>query len=616
MRNFSTYNPTADSELLHLDGVTLANLDILSVNGKASAPGSLLHYLDHCSTPMGRRLLKTWLCHPLRKIDDINQRLDAIEDLTKGAGAGLRSDVVPVLRKLGDLDRLVSAVHSRRCPLPKFLALIDSLDNVMKLDVLAPLQAARSGFKSALLRGVTAVRGEKEGGLLEDMRKEIGFFRGAFDWSIARSDHVIQPNKGSMPPYDRAVEEEEGLLEELQAILQNARDHFGDRARKIIFKDSGKELFQIEIPVKLLGNAELPLEYKQMSSTKLVKRFWTPDISRLVEKLERTRENKRRLLDDVYVTFLSRFDENYRSWLAIAQHVATLDCLLSLAFTASTSMFPMCRPDFVEGPGSVLDLRQAVHPCVASMSDTNNYIPNDTVLGGDEQPHRSVLLTGPNMGGKSTLLRQTCIAVIMAQLGSFVPAQSLRLSPVDRIFTRIGASDRLMAGQSTFMVELMETSALLRQATSSSLVILDELGRGTSTFDGYAIAYAVLHDLVHRINCLTLFSTHYHMLTDAFFEAGVAMFHMGCVVESGKDDVTFLYTLTPGICPKSYGLNVARLAGIPEDVRSRAADISRDFEAKSQWHLERRVHILKRLAASPSADVVKRLARQWTSQEA
>jgi DNA mismatch repair protein MSH6 len=208
---------------------------------------------------------------------------------------------------------------------------------------------------------------------------------------------------------------------------------------------------------------------------------------------------------------------------------------------------------------------------------SSDYIPNDTMLGGSDA--QLILLTGPNMGGKSTLLRQTCIAIIMAQLGCWVPAQECVLTPFDRIFTRIGANDNILAGQSTFMVELSETARILKEATPRSLVILDELGRGTSTFDGYAIAYAVLHHLATVTGCLGLFSTHYAALTEEFQHTpSIALMHMACMVDQEQRHVTFLYKLTPGCSPKSYGMNVAAMAGIPLDIVNKAQEAAHAFD--------------------------------------
>jgi len=204
------------------------------------------------------------------------------------------------------------------------------------------------------------------------------------------------------------------------------------------------------------------------------------------------------------------------------------------------------------------------HPCVAN---AKNFIPNDTVLNDPELKATTLLVTGPNMGGKSTLLRQTCLAVVLAQMGCFVPADKCVLTVTDRIFTRIGASDRILEGKSTFFVEMEETRNVIQFATSRSIAIMDELGRGTSTFDGYSIAHAVLKHLINTVKCRALFATHYHMLLDEFRGVkGIESFHMACKADESKENVTFLYKFIRGECPESFGINVARMAGLPDSV--------------------------------------------------
>jgi DNA mismatch repair protein MSH6 len=276
---------------------------------------------------------------------------------------------------------------------------------------------------------------------------------------------------------------------------------------------------------------------------------------------------------------------------------ATVDCLRSLALAALGTDVSTCRPIVLaDSPTPLLDVRAMRHPCAG---DLMSFIPNDTVLGGsgsgggaagkegasagDGVGPTTLLVTGPNMGGKSTLLRQVCLAVVLAQMGARVPADSMVFTPCDRVFTRLGASDRILAGQSTFMVELAEAATVLREATPKSLVIMDELGRGTSTFDGYAIAHSVL-DWIARLGCRCLFATHYHMLTNEFAEhPSVATFMMNSVANQGSSDVTFLYQFVRGVCPKSYGMNVARMANIPERVVALAEAAAREFEEKSGW---------------------------------
>jgi len=257
--------------------------------------------------------------------------------------------------------------------------------------------------------------------------------------------------------------------------------------------------------------------------------------------------------------------------------------LLSLAKASAGA--GMCRPSFVESESPFLDIKDGVNVCVrTTLSAGRDVIPNDIRVGardGTEPNPRFLLVTGPNMGGKSTLLRQACLTVLMAHLGCFVPAAECSLSPIDRIFTRVGANDAIMAGLSTFRVELEETSLILKHATQRSLVILDELGRGTATFDGMAIAHAAMEHLLNNSSCLTLFATHYHALTREWEGSNprVALYHMACVVDDDSRAVTFLYRFIKGACMRSHGVHVARLAGLPTRMLEQAAQQSAELEA-------------------------------------
>jgi len=245
----------------------------------------------------------------------------------------------------------------------------------------------------------------------------------------------------------------------------------------------------------------------------------------------------------------------------------------------------LCRPEIVDNHSPFLEIENLCHPSIADRLG-DSFIPNNVYMGVNSEPN-VILLTGPNMGGKSTILRQVCIAAMMAQLGCYVQATKYRGTIVDRIYTRIGASDNIFEKQSTFMVELQETATVLNGATEQSLIILDELGRGTSTFDGYAIAFGVLDDLSLR-NCRVLFSTHYHMLTEEYKDNPlVSLCHMDALVDEKSENVTFLYKMKKGVCPKSYGMKVAQMAGIPKEIRERAIQKAQEFESVSALSLYR-----------------------------
>eukprot|EP01094_Clydonella_sp_ATCC50884_P022706 TRINITY_DN5270_c0_g1_i1.p2 TRINITY_DN5270_c0_g1~~TRINITY_DN5270_c0_g1_i1.p2 ORF type:complete len:415 (+),score=124.64 TRINITY_DN5270_c0_g1_i1:171-1415(+) len=303
----------------------------------------------------------------------------------------------------------------------------------------------------------------------------------------------------------------------------------------------------------------------------------------LVGALEEAEAELALVREGVLLRCVEALSEHADTIAAAVEAAAHLDALCSLAHASRGAGRDMCRPQIVDRPhagGAVLRVRDMYHPFLRVSDNAADVIANSFELGGDTPP--AMLLTGPNMGGKSTLLRQACIAVLMAQIGCFVPAAECTLSPVDRIFTRVGAHDDIFSGRSTFMVELQETAAILRYATPHSLVILDELGRGTSTFDGTAIAHAVLEHLA-RLSCRLMFATHYHLLVSHWERSPlVQMAHMACLVEHRalSPHVTFLYQAVQGVCPESYGVNVARMSGIPESVMRAATEKAQEFQAE------------------------------------
>ena len=376
----------------------------------------------------------------------------------------------------------------------------------------------------------------------------------------------------------------------------------------------------LEVPAKVASSGKIPDDWKLLSENKQRSVFWTPIAEEVGAILAETEDAVRHYEQDLTRRLVEMFAAHAGDWSRAVHCIAQLDCLQSLAAASAALAAPSCRPRIAEARGEpFLEIEEMRHPCLCGK--IANFVPNSITLKsipstdlGVESSSPVMLLTGPNMGGKSTLLRQVCVCVIMAQLGCYVPAESCSLSPVDRIFTRIGANDNIVAGQSTFMVELQETSSVLTHATKSvnkqtnntyneyllfyflfcfvlyilyctkSLVVLDELGRGTSTYDGYAIAYAVLQHLAQNLRCRTLFSTHYHMLTKEFEgkTSLVGLFYMDCMVIPDSEEILFTYHLKKGLCPQSYGLNVAIGAGLPMEVVNRAREVADEFAKESK----------------------------------
>ncbi|KAJ3415706.1 DNA mismatch repair protein msh6 [Chytridiales sp. JEL 0842] len=514
--NFHIYDPLRQSGTLVLDGQTLQNLDVFENSSNGDINGTLFKLLNHCITPFGKRMFKSWVCHPLKDIEAINDRLDAVDDMY--TLSGLQDILGSCLTSMPDLERVISRIHAGTCRVKDFIIALAAFDKLFT--TIEDLQSFADNVKSKRLRALL------EKGFPGELKDQLTFFKNAFDHRDAMESGVIVAHTGYDEVFDEAndnfvkVEEEfEEYRKEQMSVLNT---------RNITYKDMGKDLYLMEVPAKV----KVPNSWKLMSKTQSVQRYYTNVIESLLKKFLQVRELREEALKNVRARMFEKFDEHYQDWLKVIKNIAEIDCYLGLALCRDAIGSPCCRPQFVESDENVFEVEELRHP-----------------------------------------------SVIMAQLGCYVPASSFRLTPFDRIFTRIGANDNILAGQSTFMVELSETSKILREATPRSLVILDELGRGTSTFDGYAIAFAVLHHLLTQTQCLGLFSTHYGMLTREFEDNPlVALNFMNFVSNEDQREVTFLYKLTKGASPKSFGMNVASMAGVPGEIVDKAEEVAAKFE--------------------------------------
>ncbi|KAJ3114125.1 DNA mismatch repair protein msh6, partial [Nowakowskiella sp. JEL0407] len=477
------------------------------------------------------------------------------------------------IAKLPDLERAISRIHTGTCRVKDFLLALSAFRQVAEMFDIAETHAG--DFKSPTLRRICST------GLPEELMTALDYFKDAFDAKEALETDVMHPKPGSDEEYDVCNSAVEAVEQELEEFRMEQCKVLKLGKKEVAFKDVGKEIYQLEIPAK----QKVPNDWTLMSKTQKVNRYYNSDLQEMVQRLLEKRELRDMALKNVKKHIYEKFDVNYTAWLRIVKNVADLDCFLSLANSKDAFGEICCRPSFVDAEG-VFQVTEMRHPCIQQGISTD-FIPNDMNLGKGADGN-IILLTGPNMGGKSTLLRQTCITAILAQLGSYVPCSQCLMSPFDRIFTRIGANDNILAGQSTFMVELSETSKILKEATPRSLVILDELGRGTSTFDGYAIAYSVLQYLTTHVNCLGLFSTHYNMSADFENNKLVKRMYMNFIADDQNREVTFLYRLTPGDCPKSYGMNVASMAGVFKEIVDKADKISADFEESHKSKMNRK----------------------------
>ncbi|KAF2161698.1 hypothetical protein M409DRAFT_27757 [Zasmidium cellare ATCC 36951] len=555
--NFAWYDPIRKASSLVLDGQSLINLEIFANTFDGSTDGTLFTMLNRCVTPFGKRMLRQWVCHPLADARKINQRFDAVDALN--ADRTVMDRFTSSLSKLPDLERLISRIHAGRCKPQDFVKVLEGFEQIEYTMSLLGSFGSGEGLLGQLIES------------MPDLAGALKDWNDAFDRPKAKEEGLIIPKPGVEEEFDESQERIDGIEQDLEKLVQKWRKELG--SGKVKFTDNGKEIYQLEVPLNVKG---IPKNWKQMSATKQVKRWYFPELEGLVQDLKEAQETHGQVVKAMSGRFFARFDVSYTTWLAAVKVVANLDCLISLAKASASLGSPSCRPEFVEDDEArgVLEFQTLRHPCIET---TTSFIPNDIGLGGDAAS--VTLLTGANAAGKSTILRMTCIAVILAQIGCYVPCDYARMTPVDRIMSRLGAHDNIFAGQSTFMVELSETKKILSEATPRSLVILDELGRGTSSYDGVAVAQAVLHHIATHVGSLGYFATHYHSLATEFqHHPEISAKRMAVRVEHDIRDVTFLYQLEDGVAEGSYGMHCAAMCGIPDKVIDRAEQAAQNWE--------------------------------------
>ncbi|OCH88410.1 DNA mismatch repair protein Msh6 [Obba rivulosa] len=559
MKNFNIYDPMKRGQGLVLDGQTLAHIEVL-LNSEGTEDGSLLKLLGRCITPSGKRLFRIWLCMPLRNVSDINARLDAVQDLLDHPS--FEQEFTSVAKGLPDLERIVSRIHAKNCRVKDFLKVLSSFKTLS--NGLSQLADTAASFNSQTISGLL----RSAPNLLPNLKHVKAMFK-----TPGESADELVPEDGKDEIYDGIMDEILGLEKELEAELKVLEKKLGIKLTYWHSAQGSKEIYQVQTKSK----EKVPTSWTKSGSTKAADRWSVPLLAPKIRALKEARENRNTAIKEFKNRLFAEFDADRSVWLRTIRVLAELDCLFSLAKASAALGEPSCRPELVEGDAAFLDFEELRHPALcASTGLKGDFIPNNVKLGGDVG--RIALLTGPNMGGKSTAMRMTATGVIMAQMGMLVPAKRARLCPVDSILTRMGAYDNMFSNASTFKVELDECCKILRDATPKSLVILDELGRGTSTYDGMAIAGAVLHQLATHTLALSFFATHYGSLTDDFaYHPNIRNMHMETLVDDEKRELVFLYKLVEGVASSSFGTHVANLAGVPIEVVERAEVVSRDF---------------------------------------
>ncbi|THH18729.1 hypothetical protein EW146_g2311 [Bondarzewia mesenterica] len=568
MGNFNVYDPMKRGQGLVLDGQTLAHIEVL-MNSEGTEEGSLLQLLGRCITPFGKRLFRIWMCMPLKEVTNINARLDAVETLM--GDPQFEQDFAAVAKGLPDLERIVSRIHAKNCGVKDF---INVLKAFAKLNVgLESLATTSEQFESKTILGLLRSAPNLTPNIIKIV--ELMYKKPDKD-----SDELL-PAEGKDEAYDEIMEEIQNLEAKLENAMKNLETEVGSSLTYWHSATGTKDIYLVQAKV---GTRHIPKDWVKSGGTKAVVRYIVPSLSQMIRSLKEARETRNATIKSFKYRLFAEFDKDRGVWLRAVRVLAELDCLVSLAKASNALGEPACRPEFIEGDAAWVDFEQLRHPALAAKTKSN-FIPNDIRLGGSVG--RLVLLTGPNMGGKSTVMRMTATGVIMAQLGMFVPARKARLCPVDSILTRMGAYDNMFSNASTFKVELDECCKILRDATPKSLVVLDELGRGTSTYDGMAIAGAVLHQLATHTLALSFFATHYGSLTDDFsYHPNIRNMYMRTLVDDNKRDLVFLYQLIEGVASGSFGTHVANLAGVPTEVVQRAQVVSTDFARQFKEKVE------------------------------
>ncbi|MBQ4382578.1 MAG: DNA mismatch repair protein MutS [Oscillospiraceae bacterium] len=543
-----------DGRYMELDMETLRNLELLVSIRDGVKKGSLLWAMDRTKTSMGSRLLRGWVARPLLSPAAINRRLEAVGELCENNNA--RQELMLTLRDISDLERLLGRIVYGSSNARDLLSVRSSAERLPEIKRLL------SFAKSPLLREAAAMDD------LAELSSRIG--------QVICDEPNISVREGNLirPGYDAEVDRLRDLLNGSSAALAAIEERERARTGKKL-KVGYNKVFGYYIEIPRSQSADVPEDYIRKQTLVNCERFITEELKDLEAQLLGARDSVNDLEFRIYDELRQFIASEAQRIQAASRLIAAVDALCSLAQCAVSCGW--CRPEITAD--DVIEIKDGRHPVVELWQKDSLFVPNDTFLGGGYGT--TAVITGPNMAGKSTYMRQTALIVLMAQMGSFVPARSARIGLVDRVFTRIGASDDLSGGKSTFMVEMTEVANILRHATSRSLILLDEIGRGTSTYDGMSIAKAVVEFCANRrtLGARTLFATHYHELTSLADELeGVKNYNISA--KKRGEELIFLRKIVPGGTDESYGIEVARLAGVPKSVIRRAGEILRDLSAQ------------------------------------
>lgn len=550
--NIKKIKPLMKGSYMFLDAPTQRNLELVSSLSDGTKEGSLLGLIDKTITAMGGRLLKNWILYPLLDLKEINRRQNAVKELKDNLF--LTEDIQNKLKEIYDLERLIGRITLNLSNARDMLALKSSLR------IMPEIKRLREGITSEYLFDIFS--------RIEDFTDLVSLIEKAI-----HDDPPFSLREGRLikEGYNEELDELRSISSKGKGFIAELEKKEKERTGISSLKVRYNRVFGYYIEVTKANLSQIPSDYMRKQTLIGSERFITPELKDYEEKVLRAEERILELEYEIFQRVREEVAKEAERIQKAASAIAELDVIFSLAIVARN--YNYCQPTIDNG--EIIEIIEGRHPVLERLDLGERFIPNDTVLDCSE--NQLLIITGPNMAGKSTYMRQVALIVLMAQIGSFVPAKEARIGIVDRIFTRVGASDVITKGQSTFMVEMNETANILNNATRRSLILLDEIGRGTSTFDGVSIAWSVAEYIHEKIKAKTLFATHYHELTElALTMNGIKNYSIS--VKEWKDEIIFLRKIIEGGTDRSYGIQVARLAGLPEDIILRAKEVLANLE--------------------------------------
>jgi DNA mismatch repair protein MutS len=553
---FHTMMPIRQDNTVTLSEECLRNLEITRNMRDGGRKGTLLDVLDYTHTAMGARLLRRWLEHPLTDVNEIIIRQDGVEELASHATELSRLE--ELLDGVFDFERILSRIETNTTSPKDLLALKASL---------------------GLIPDIKNVLGGASSVILKKLNRRMGIHGPVYDL-LDRSMNEngtgnIRDGRYIKSGFNQELDELRSMKENSQKWISELEETERQKTGIVKLKIGFNNVFGYYFEIPHSNKIPVPAYYTRKQTLVNAERYITPELKEFEVKALSAQEKTEELELQIYQEIKAEIRPDIPEMQQTARALAALDSLASLARAAVKERY--IRPLITPVSTGRISIQDGRHPMVEHALKREMFVPNDTELNHTDQ--ETLIITGPNMAGKSTYMRQVAVLTIMAQVGSFIPARSASFSPVEQIFTRVGATDDIATGQSTFMVEMKEVSQILRHATRNSLILLDEIGRGTSTYDGMSIARAVVEYLDTKVHAYTLFATHYHELSDMASHSPTIKNYTVTVKERGKD-ITFLRRIVPGSADRSYGIHVARLAGLPESLLSRAEDILAGLEAE------------------------------------